>query len=165
MSELEQLESSGKVFKLTGPVLLPTDTDDAKMTVQSRLDMISGEMKKVEEGITAKKKVQDALGQEVRARALRVLCVRFCSVSVFFSFSFLPRAARAPRPRASHPSTTAPDHEDAEQHEGGCGASGAGHDPGAGVMSAPPARACVAVGQNDGAAPPPPPGSLVRRKR
>ena len=95
MSELEQLESSGKVFKLTGPVLLPTDTDDAKMTVQSRLDMISGEMKKVEEGITAKKKVQDALGQEVRARALRVLCVRFCSVSVF-SFSFLPRAARAP---------------------------------------------------------------------
>ena len=79
-SELEQLESSGKVFKLTGPVLLPTDTDDAKMTVQSRLDMISGEMKKVEEGITAKKKVQDALGQEVRARALQC-CV---SASVLF---------------------------------------------------------------------------------
>ncbi|PXF48526.1 Prefoldin subunit 6 [Gracilariopsis chorda] len=42
--ELDQLEEGSKVYKLIGPVLTPQDADDAKSTVQTRIDFISKEL-------------------------------------------------------------------------------------------------------------------------
>lgn len=44
MKELDQLEEGSKVYKLIGPVLTPQDADDAKSTVQTRIDFISKEL-------------------------------------------------------------------------------------------------------------------------
>lgn len=42
--ELDHLESGSKVFKLVGPVLIPQDLDEAKGTVNTRIDFISKEV-------------------------------------------------------------------------------------------------------------------------
>ena len=42
--ELALLEDSAQVYKLVGPVLMKNETDDAKQTVDQRLEMISGEL-------------------------------------------------------------------------------------------------------------------------
>ena len=42
--ELALLEDNAQVYKLVGPVLMKNETDDAKQTVDQRLEMISGEL-------------------------------------------------------------------------------------------------------------------------
>jgi prefoldin beta subunit len=49
--ELQLLRNEDTVFKMVGPVLLKNDLEDAKMTVSKRLEFITGETKKVEQGI------------------------------------------------------------------------------------------------------------------
>lgn len=49
--ELDLLKEDDKVFKMVGPVLLKNDVEDAKMTVSKRLEFITGEKKKVEDGM------------------------------------------------------------------------------------------------------------------
>jgi len=53
--ELDLLdEDSATVYKMVGPVLMKNDVDDAKQTVDKRLEYITGELKKLD------KKVEDA---------------------------------------------------------------------------------------------------------
>ena len=54
--ELSLLKDDGAtpVYKMVGPVLLKQDLDEAKSTVEKRLEFIGGERKKVEESLAAK---------------------------------------------------------------------------------------------------------------
>lgn len=51
LDEFSQLDDSAKIYKLTGPVLLPQDYTEAKMNVEKRIDFIEGEITRVEEKI------------------------------------------------------------------------------------------------------------------
>ena len=42
--ELALLDNNAQVYKLVGPVLMKNETEDAKQTVDQRLEMISGEL-------------------------------------------------------------------------------------------------------------------------
>lgn len=42
--ELDLLDDSSQVYKMVGPVLMKNETDDAKQTVNQRLELISGEL-------------------------------------------------------------------------------------------------------------------------
>ncbi len=42
--ELALLDDSAQVYKMIGPVLMKNDTDDAKQTVDQRLELINGEL-------------------------------------------------------------------------------------------------------------------------
>jgi prefoldin beta subunit len=42
--ELDLLDDSSTIYKQVGPVLLKNDLDDAKQTVEQRLELISGEL-------------------------------------------------------------------------------------------------------------------------
>merc|ERR1711962_1382432 len=50
--ELDILNAPAKVYKLTGPVLVKQDLEEAKMTVQKRIDYIQGELKRHEKTIS-----------------------------------------------------------------------------------------------------------------
>jgi prefoldin beta subunit len=52
--ELSLLNDDAPVYKMVGPVLLKQDLDEAKSTVEKRLEFIGGERKKVEESLAAK---------------------------------------------------------------------------------------------------------------
>ncbi|KAF1549674.1 Prefoldin subunit 6, partial [Eudyptes schlegeli] len=47
--ELELLDASNAVFKLTGPVLVKQEMEEAKTTIGKRLDYITGEIKHYEQ--------------------------------------------------------------------------------------------------------------------
>jgi prefoldin beta subunit len=42
--ELDLLDDSAQVYKMVGPVLMKNETDDAKQTVDQRLELINGEL-------------------------------------------------------------------------------------------------------------------------
>ena len=42
--ELDLLDDASQVYKMVGPVLMKNETDDAKQTVNQRLELISGEL-------------------------------------------------------------------------------------------------------------------------
>jgi chaperonin cofactor prefoldin len=42
--ELALLDGSSQVYKMVGPILLKNDTEDAKQTVNQRLELITGEL-------------------------------------------------------------------------------------------------------------------------
>ncbi|KAF8587491.1 hypothetical protein K439DRAFT_817201 [Ramaria rubella] len=46
--EFAQLQSSNKIYKLMGPVLVKQEQSEAKVNVETRLDYIRGEIKRVE---------------------------------------------------------------------------------------------------------------------
>ena len=46
--EFEKLEASAKIWKLTGPLMVLQETDEAKANVDKRIDFISKELEKVE---------------------------------------------------------------------------------------------------------------------
>merc|ERR1711931_14023 len=50
--ELDILKKTADVFKLTGPVLVKQDLDEAKITVQKRIDYIQAELKRHEKAIS-----------------------------------------------------------------------------------------------------------------
>lgn len=47
--ELDNLEQGAKIFKLVGPVLIPQQADEAKSTVNTRIEYISKEVKNAKE--------------------------------------------------------------------------------------------------------------------
>lgn len=51
LDEFALLDDSAKIYKLTGPVLLPQDYSEAKMNVEKRIDFIKGEIARVEDKI------------------------------------------------------------------------------------------------------------------
>jgi len=68
--ELEKLEHDNEVYKLIGPVLIKQDPDEARSTVQKRLEYLSSELKKTDAGIAALEKLLGEASQ--RAQMLQL---------------------------------------------------------------------------------------------
>lgn len=51
LEEFDHLNEDSKIYKMTGPVLMPQDYAEAKMNVTKRIEYIQGEIKRVEEKI------------------------------------------------------------------------------------------------------------------
>jgi len=70
--ELDLLEPTANVFKLTGPALLKQDLSDAKSNVASRLQLLKTEMEHVEKKLTElEKKQEDKKKRVMEMQALR----------------------------------------------------------------------------------------------
>lgn len=54
------------VYKQVGPVLLKNDLDEAKETIEKRLEFISGEIKKTESMITKKDETSQQLAMKIQ---------------------------------------------------------------------------------------------------
>lgn len=50
-TEFEKLEEDGHIWKLTGPLMVRQDKEEAKANVDKRLEFITSELTKVEEAI------------------------------------------------------------------------------------------------------------------
>lgn len=75
LQELDQLEEGANVFKLVGPVLIPQELDEAKGTVETRIEYISKELetgKANVEGLqqVVKKRRVELLGEQQKFQAL-----------------------------------------------------------------------------------------------
>mmetsp|Transcript_24420 Transcript_24420/g.36412 ORF Transcript_24420/g.36412 Transcript_24420/m.36412 type:complete len:137 (-) Transcript_24420:378-788(-) len=64
--ELDLLDDSANVFKMVGPVLMKNDLEDAKQTVDKRLEFITGELKKTENSIEDKEKRSQEAAENVQ---------------------------------------------------------------------------------------------------
>lgn len=81
--ELDLIGNDGIVFKRIGPVLLQQEVDDARQTVQKRLEFIKSEMDKIESTIATKEKEGTEIAvkvqqmqaqlQQVTAEAVRAI--------------------------------------------------------------------------------------------
>ncbi|RLV90565.1 Prefoldin subunit 6 [Spathaspora sp. JA1] len=56
LGEFENLNQDSKIYKLTGPVLLPQDFTEAKLNVTKRIEFIEGEISRVETKIGTEEK-------------------------------------------------------------------------------------------------------------
>eukprot|EP01031_Cornospumella_fuschlensis_P038064 gene38064-46248_t len=63
--ELDLLEEDGKVYKLVGPVLMSVDLNESKANVEKRLQLIEGELKKIDSNIDNRQKELKTIGDEV----------------------------------------------------------------------------------------------------
>ena len=68
LEEFESMKKDAKIYKLTGPVLMPQDFGEAKMNVSKRIEFILGEIKRAEEKIEK----SQALMEETRAKLLQI---------------------------------------------------------------------------------------------
>lgn len=68
LEEFDHLNEESKIYKLTGPVLMPQDYAEAKMNVTKRIEFIQGEVKRVEEKIESTQKGME----ETRNKLLEV---------------------------------------------------------------------------------------------
>lgn len=69
LEELEILDDSSKIYKMTGPILMPQDCNEAKMNVNKRMEFIQGEIKRVEEKLeTTQKDMENIRGQLLQVR-------------------------------------------------------------------------------------------------
>jgi prefoldin beta subunit len=64
--ELDLLDDSCNVYKMVGPVLLKNDLDDAKQTVEKRLEYITGERKKLEASLAKKEEKLQATAAKIQ---------------------------------------------------------------------------------------------------
>lgn len=68
--ELEALDESAKIYKMTGPVLMPQDYSEAKMNVSKRMEFIEGEIKRVEDKLkTTQKDMETTRDKLLQVRA------------------------------------------------------------------------------------------------
>lgn len=68
--ELEGLDETAKIYKMTGPVLMPQDYNEAKMNVSKRMEFIQGEIKRVEEKLeTTQKDMETIRGKLLQVRS------------------------------------------------------------------------------------------------
>jgi prefoldin beta subunit len=65
--EFKTLSSDSNIYKLVGPVLLKQDKDDAKRTVDGRLEYIEKEIKRVEGTIKASQEKSEKMRVELGA--------------------------------------------------------------------------------------------------
>lgn len=63
LKELELLESDANVFKLTGPVLVKQDLDEAISNVKKRVEYITAEIKRQDTTLADQKEKQDTAKQ------------------------------------------------------------------------------------------------------
>lgn len=59
LEEFEYLNEDSKIYKMTGPVLMPQDYAEAKLNVSKRIEFIQGEIKRVEEKIENEQKLME----------------------------------------------------------------------------------------------------------
>eukprot|EP00979_Chaetoceros_neogracilis_P000383 scaffold90_cov223-Chaetoceros_neogracile.AAC.2 len=64
--ELDLLDDSAQVYKMVGPVLMKNETDDAKQTVDQRLELINGELKKAEKNVKDKEEQGREIAKKVQ---------------------------------------------------------------------------------------------------
>lgn len=57
LDEFTHLNEDSKIYKLTGPVLLPQDYNEAKINVEKRIEFIQEEIKRAETKIQAQQKI------------------------------------------------------------------------------------------------------------
>lgn len=70
LEEFGFLNEESKIYKLTGPVLLPQDYAEAKMNVTKRIEFIQGEIKRVEEKLeTEQKDMEETRNKLLQVRA------------------------------------------------------------------------------------------------
>ncbi|EAZ63612.1 hypothetical protein PICST_51362 [Scheffersomyces stipitis CBS 6054] len=67
LTEFESLNEDSKIYKLTGPILLPQDYSEAKMNVSKRIEFIEGEISRVETKISDEEKAMEATRQKLLA--------------------------------------------------------------------------------------------------
>jgi prefoldin beta subunit len=65
--EFKSLSSDSNIYKLVGPVLLKQDNDDAKRTVDGRLEYIEKEIKRVEGTIKELQEKSEKMRNELGA--------------------------------------------------------------------------------------------------
>lgn len=74
LNEFENLNEDSKIYKLTGPVLLPQDYSESKLNVGKRIEFIQDEIKRVETKIDGTQKLMEKTRDqllEVRAALAR----------------------------------------------------------------------------------------------
>ncbi|KAL6018720.1 Prefoldin subunit 6 [Candidozyma auris] len=70
LDEFEELDEDAKIYKMTGPVLLPHDYTEAKLNVTKRIEFIEGEIKRVEAKIEAQQKsMEETRGKLLQTKA------------------------------------------------------------------------------------------------
>lgn len=67
LAEFDNLNESSKIYKLTGPVLLPQEYGEAKLNVTKRLEFIEGEIKRVESKIADEEAAMEKTRDELLA--------------------------------------------------------------------------------------------------
>ncbi|AOW04178.1 Prefoldin [Yarrowia lipolytica] len=68
--EFKSVKDNAKVYKLTGPVLVPQSIDEAKSNVEKRLEFIRGQISTVEEEVASlQKQAEDKRDQLLALRA------------------------------------------------------------------------------------------------
>lgn len=67
LTEFDNLNEDSKIYKLTGPVLLPQDYTEAKLNVSKRIDFIELEINRVETKITEEEKKMEATRTQLMA--------------------------------------------------------------------------------------------------
>lgn len=67
LEEFDFLNEDSKIYKLTGPVLMPQDFAEAKMNVSKRIEFIQGEIKRVEDKIEAEQKLMEETRNQLLA--------------------------------------------------------------------------------------------------
>lgn len=71
LDEFNDLNEDSKIYKLTGPVLVPQEYGEAKLNVTKRIEFIQDEIKRVEEKITAEEeKIEGTRDKILAVRAL-----------------------------------------------------------------------------------------------
>lgn len=56
MEEFDYLNEDSKIYKLTGPILMPQDYNEAKMNVKKRIEFIQNEIQRIEGKIQEEEK-------------------------------------------------------------------------------------------------------------
>lgn len=65
--EFSNLNDDSKIFKLTGPILMPQDYNEAKLNVSKRIEFIEGEIKRVETKIGENEKSIESTRDQLMA--------------------------------------------------------------------------------------------------
>lgn len=70
LEEFDHLNEESKIYKMTGPVLMPQDYNEAKLNVKKRLEFIESEIQRVEEKIQKEQKnVEDTRNKLLQIKA------------------------------------------------------------------------------------------------
>lgn len=67
LNEFDNLNEDSKIYKLTGPILMPQEYDEAKLNVTKRIEFIEGEIKRVETKIGDEEKKIEATREKLIA--------------------------------------------------------------------------------------------------
>lgn len=67
LEEFQNLNDDSKIYKLTGPILLPQDYTEAKMNVDKRIEFIEDEIKRVEAKISLEEKTIETTRDQILA--------------------------------------------------------------------------------------------------